>query len=95
MQIQSTAIRYAENLGFNDSIFINERDEIVETGLANLLLLTNDGWRTPEIASGCLPGVTRELIMLWFGVKESKITYPDLLESKAVFTTSSMDLFRG
>ena len=85
-----TAIRHAENLGFDDSIFLNEKDEVVETGLANLLLLTKDGWRTPEIASGCLPGVTRELIMLWFGVKESKVFYTDLLESKAVFTTSSM-----
>ena len=85
-----TAIRHAENLGFDDSIFLNEKDEVVETGLANLLLLTKDGWRTPEIASGCLPGVTRELIMLWFGVKESKVCYTDLLESKAVFTTSSM-----
>jgi branched-chain amino acid aminotransferase len=87
-----TAIRYAESLGFDDSIFLNEKDEVVETGLSNLLLLTSEGWRTPEIASGCLPGITRELLMNWFGIKEGKIRFADLLESKAVFTTSSIRL---
>ena len=87
-----TAIRYAENLGFDDSIFLNEKDEVVETGLSNLLLLTKDGWRTPEIASGCLPGITRELLMSWFGVKESNVNFADLLSAKAVFTTSSIRL---
>jgi branched-chain amino acid aminotransferase len=87
-----TAIRHAENLGFDDSIFLNEKDEVVETGLSNLMLLTQDGWRTPEIASGCLPGITRELVMIWFGVKESKITFNDLLNAKAVYTTSSIRL---
>ena len=85
-----TAIRYAENLGFDDSIFLNEKDEVVETGLSNLLLLTTDGWRTPEIASGCLPGITRELLMSWFGVKESRVTFADLLSAKAVYATSSI-----
>lgn len=85
-----TAIRYAENLGFDDAIFLNERDEVVETGLSNLLILTNEGWRTPAIASGCLPGITRELLMSWFGVKEATLTLPDLLSAKAVFTTSSI-----
>ena len=87
-----TAIRYAENLGFDDSIFLNEKDEVVETGLSNLLLLTKDGWRTPELASGCLPGITRELLMSWFGVKESNVNFADLLSAKAVFTTSSIRL---
>lgn len=87
-----TAIRHAETLGFDDSIFLNESDEVVETGLSNLLLFTKDGWRTPEIASGCLPGIMRELLMSWFGVKEGKITFAELLEATAVFTTSSIRL---
>ncbi|MEI7561480.1 MAG: aminotransferase class IV [Actinomycetes bacterium] len=87
-----TAVRHAETLGFDDSIFLNEKDEVVETGLSNLLLLTKDGWRTPEITSGCLPGITRELLMSWFGVKEAKIRFADLLEAEALFTTSSIRL---
>ena len=44
------ALRHAENLGFADSIFLNERDEVVETGLANILILHQDGWRTPALS---------------------------------------------
>ena len=88
------ALRHAENLGFADSIFLNERDEIVETGLANILIFNEDGWRTPAISSGCLPGITRELLMSWFGVKEMVISFEDLLSAKAVYLTSSIRLIQ-
>ena len=88
------AIRHAENLGFADSIFLNEREEVVETGLANILILNQDGWRTPAISSGCLPGVTRELLMIWFGVKEAVLNFDDLLKAKAVYLTSSIRLIQ-
>lgn len=88
------ALRHAENLGFADSIFLNERDEIVETGLANILVLNQDGWRTPALSSGCLPGITRELLMIWFGVKESVMNFDDLLNAKAVYLTSSIRLIQ-
>lgn len=88
------AIRHAENLGFADSIFLNEREEVVETGLANILILNQDGWRTPAISSGCLPGITRELLMIWFGVKEAVLNFDDLLRAKAVYLTSSIRLIQ-
>ena len=88
------AIRHAENLGFADSIFLNEREEVVETGLANILILNQDGWRTPAISSGCLPGITRELLMNWFGVKEAVLNFDDLLKAKAVYLTSSIRLIK-
>ena len=88
------AIRHAENLGFADSIFLNEREEVVETGLANILILNQDGWRTPAISSGCLPGITRELLMIWFGVKEAVLNFDDLLKAKAVYLTSSIRLIQ-
>ena len=88
------ALRHAENLGFADSIFLNERDEIVETGLANILIFNKDGWRTPAVSSGCLPGITRELLMSWFGVKEMVVSFEDLLSAKAVYLTSSIRLIQ-
>ena len=88
------AIRHAENLGFEDSIFLNEKEEVVETGLANILILNQDGWRTPAISSGCLPGITRELLMIWFGVKEAVLNFDDLLRAKAVYLTSSIRLIQ-
>ena len=89
-----TALRYAENLGFDDAIFINERDEVVETGLANLILLTEQGWITPHTSTGCLPGIMRELLISWFGVKEAVITYDELLRAQCVYTSSSIRLMQ-
>jgi branched-chain amino acid aminotransferase len=89
-----TALRYAESLGFDDAIFINERDEVVETGLANLILLTDQGWITPHTSTGCLPGIMRELLIYWFGVKEAVITYEDLLKAQCVYTSSSIRLMQ-
>ena len=89
-----TALRYAESVGFDDSIFINQRDEVVETGLSNLLLLTDDGWVTPPLTTGCLPGITRELLITWFGVKESVFSYEQLLKAKAVYLSSSIRLLQ-
>jgi branched-subunit amino acid aminotransferase/4-amino-4-deoxychorismate lyase len=89
-----TALRYAESVGFDDAIFVNQRDEVVETGLSNLLLLTDSGWVTPPIATGCLPGITRELLITWFGVKESTFSFQELLQAKAVYLTSSIRLLQ-
>ncbi|MSY57954.1 MAG: branched-chain amino acid aminotransferase, partial [Actinobacteria bacterium] len=89
-----TALRYAESFGFDDAIFINQRDEVVETGLANLLLLTDKGWVTPPLSTGCLPGITRELLITWFGVKEMRFSYNELLQAKAVYLSSSIRLLQ-
>lgn len=44
--------------GFADSLFLNERDEVVESTIANLLIQTPDGrWLTPAVDCGALPGV--------------------------------------
>ncbi|MBX7056936.1 MAG: chorismate-binding protein [Leptospirales bacterium] len=42
----------------DDILFLNERGEVVETSIANLLLRSPDGnWLTPAVECGALPGV--------------------------------------
>ncbi len=44
--------------GFSDSLFLNERGEVVESTIANLLIHTpGDEWLTPAVDCGALPGV--------------------------------------
>lgn len=44
--------------GFADSLFLNERGEVVESTIANLLIHTpRDEWLTPAVDCGALPGV--------------------------------------
>jgi branched-subunit amino acid aminotransferase/4-amino-4-deoxychorismate lyase len=73
---------------------MNEKGEVVETALSNLLILTSTGWLTPSLSSGCLPGITRELLIKWFDVKEELITFDQLLTAKAVYVTSSLRLIQ-
>jgi branched-subunit amino acid aminotransferase/4-amino-4-deoxychorismate lyase len=80
--------------GYTDSIFVNEKGFVVETGMSNILILTDDGWLTPALNTGCLPGITRELLIKWFAIKEGLFTYEQLLAAKAVYTCSSIRLIQ-
>lgn len=42
-------VRKAKQLGFDDGIFLNENGHVVETAFSNLLILTSDGWLTPDL----------------------------------------------
>jgi branched-subunit amino acid aminotransferase/4-amino-4-deoxychorismate lyase len=73
------AVRKAAQLGFDDS---------------NLLILNGSTWQTPALSTGCLPGITRELLLKWFDIEEIEITFEQLLEAKALFVTSSLRLIQ-
>ena len=88
------AVRKAKAAGFDDGVFVNEKGFVVETGLSNLLILTNGGWQTPALSTGCLPGITRELLIKWFEVKESEFDFECLLSAKAIYVTSSIKLIQ-
>jgi branched-subunit amino acid aminotransferase/4-amino-4-deoxychorismate lyase len=88
------AVRKASQLGFDDSLFVNERGFVVETGFSNLLMLNGTTWQTPALSTGCLPGITRELLLKWFDIEEIEISYEQLLEAKALFVTSSLRLIQ-
>lgn len=87
-------VRKAKQLGFDDGIFLNENGHVVETAFSNLLILTSDGWLTPDLKTGCLPGITRGLLLNWFDVEEAFFTFEQLLESRAVYLTSSIRLIQ-
>lgn len=54
----SRGLEQARAAGFDDALFLNERGEIVETAIANLLIHSVDGrWLSPAIESGALGGV--------------------------------------
>jgi len=87
-------VRKAIAAGFDDGIFLNENEDVVETALSNLLILTEDGWQTPALSTGCLPGISRELLIKWFEVNEREFKFEELLDAKAVYATSSIRLIQ-
>jgi branched-chain amino acid aminotransferase len=84
------ALRYAKQEGSDDVVFTNTLGFITESALANLLLWDGAIWWTPTLQSGCLPGLTRELLLEFFGVKERDFLIDDLRGMKALALTSAL-----
>lgn len=45
---------------------------------------------TPPLASGCLAGITRELVVDWAGAQEADLPMKALAEAEEIFLTSSL-----
>lgn len=89
-----TWLENAKERGFDEVILLDERGEVSECTSANIFIETDDGFATPPLSSGCLPGVTRELLL---GdarpgdvpVVERPIGLDELYEARAAFVTST------
>jgi len=84
----------AHEQGLDEVILLNERGEVSECTSANIFLAFGDEVRTPPLSSGCLPGVTRMLLLeeiLVPGVKvvEQTVFPADLEAADEVFISSS------
>lgn len=53
----------ARAAGFDEALFLNERDALTECAISNLFLLIQGRWTTPALASGVLPGVYRQKLL--------------------------------
>lgn len=83
------AMQQAKASGFDDILFVNSEGEITESSIANVFFIGRDGDYvqicTPALASGLLPGITRESLIGLFkeaGIScEERIIYDDELAS--------------
>src|SRR2546423_15687028 len=58
-----TMLEDARCRGFDEVILLNERDEVAECTSANIFAAKGGQVWTPPLTSGCLPGITRELLL--------------------------------
>lgn len=58
------ALAYAHARGASEAIFPNTRDLLCEGTGSNVFLVVDGTLVTPPLASGCLAGVTRDLVLL-------------------------------
>lgn len=56
-ELYDTSLKRALSLGLDDVLFLNERGEVAETAVRNVLLFTGSRWLTPRAECGALPGV--------------------------------------
>ena len=89
-----TWLERAQSRGFDETILLNERDEIAECTSANIFAAQGDRVWTPPLSSGCLPGVTRELLLHeihppGYTIAEKVLSPADLESAAEVFITST------
>ena len=97
------SMSWAENLtlyersrekSLDDALLLNERGEISECTSANIFLVNKTRVWTPPLSSGCLPGITRALLLEQIRVPgievlEHRVLPADVERADEVFITSS------
>jgi branched-subunit amino acid aminotransferase/4-amino-4-deoxychorismate lyase len=53
----------AKQRGFYDAIILNEKDDICETSAANIFWKKGNKYYTPDLESGCVAGIWREVFI--------------------------------
>lgn len=76
--------------GFFEVLFRNERGHLTEGAITNLFLQTPEGWLTPPVADGLLPGVWREAFARQMGAREQSLTVADLARAMQVVIGNSV-----
>jgi branched-chain amino acid aminotransferase len=84
----------AHERGFDEVVLLNERGEVSECTSANLFVANGGEVATPPLKAGCLPGVTRELLLdeirvPGISVVERTLMPQDLEGADQVFITST------
>jgi len=89
-----TWLESAQNRGFDEVILLNERGEVAECTSANIFAAKGNLVWTPPLSSGCLPGITREVLLGEIHVpgveiREKALLPGDLESADEVFITST------
>jgi 4-amino-4-deoxychorismate lyase len=64
--------------GLDEVIFLNERGEVCDGTITTVFFDRGQGWRTPPLASGLLPGVLRAQLIAVAAVREEVLEARDL-----------------
>jgi branched-chain amino acid aminotransferase len=89
-----TWLESAQVRGFDEVILLNERGEVAECTSANIFAARGNQVWTPPLDSGCLPGITREVLLgeihaPGIQIGEKALGLADLEDADEVFITST------
>jgi branched-chain amino acid aminotransferase len=88
------ALRWAHDRGAAEALFTNTRDEICEGTGSNVFFEYDGALVTPPLSSGCLGGITRELLVEWLRddgvpVHELAVSLDTFRRTREAFLTST------
>jgi branched-chain amino acid aminotransferase len=84
------ALARAHAAGASEAIFANTRGRLCEGTGSNVFVVLGGRLLTPPLASGCLGGITRELVLEWCGAEEADLPLEALAEADEIALTSTL-----
>ena len=83
------ALAHAAERGASEALMSNTHGQLCEGTGSNVFVVMDGVLTTPPLSSGCLAGVTRELVLEWCGAEERELPMEALVTADEVFLTSS------
>jgi len=90
----AAVLERAHEAGFDDALLLNEKGHLAECTSANIFLVRGGEILTPPLSSGCLAGITREIIFeiapkAGMKIREADLVTGDLARAEEVFISST------
>ena len=88
------ALAHAKSLGAGEALLGNLAGEVCEGTGSNVFIVSDGRISTPPLASGCLAGITRALVLEWCAdagieIEQRPMAMADLAGAQEIFITSS------
>ena len=68
----------------DDVLMVNLNGQITESTIANVIVRLDGKWLTPPVASGCLPGVMRRVLLEAGEIEEAPVLVSDLARAEGL-----------
>jgi branched-chain amino acid aminotransferase len=83
------ALARAKQHGASEAIFANTAGRLCEGTGSNIFVILDGTLHTPPLNSGCLAGITRDLVVQWCGAEQTDLPMSALQDAEEIFLTSS------
>src|SRR5512141_2585599 len=83
------ALAYATERGATEAVFANLAGHLCEGTGSNVFYVVDGELRTPTLASGCLAGISRALLLEWYGGREIDEPVDVLATAEEIFLVST------
>lgn len=83
------ALAYAVEQGAGEALLTDTHGRLSEGTGTNVFVVVDGELRTPTLATGCLPGITRELVLEWTSARETDMSLAEAQAADEVFVVSS------
>ena len=89
--LYNSRLAAASRAGFADVLFLNQRGEVTEGAISNVLIEKDGRWYTPPLSCGVLPGVyRRHLLETRPEIEERVLTLADVRNADAVYVCNAV-----